>query len=333
MGEVPAMPLSRWMKLQPLLLFFAAPLIGEFLLGNLPITWLYTLVVLAPLYGGGAILVRELALRMGAGWPGIFMLGLAFGVIEEGFVTQSLFNPDYLGMRLLDYGYLPTIGISAWWTVFVLGLHTIWSTTAAIALVEALAPRAAGRPWLGPLGLAVAFIIFLAGCAGTYALQPPGFVAAPLQFASAAAVVLLLVAAAWLTGRRRSPTRIDRFVPSPWVVGAFALAAGSLFMLSTWTMTLVPAAANAGFMLLVMAGAAAAILRWSRSSRWGARHVLGLTAGALITYGWWGFLQAPSVPGANALTDTIGNAVFCATALAVIVFAARRLAAEGGAAA
>ncbi len=34
-------------------LFFLAPLVGEFLLGNLPITWLWVLPVLAPLYGRG----------------------------------------------------------------------------------------------------------------------------------------------------------------------------------------------------------------------------------------------------------------------------------------
>jgi hypothetical protein len=36
-----------------LALFFVAPLVAEFLLGNLPIKLLPTLVVLAPLYGGG----------------------------------------------------------------------------------------------------------------------------------------------------------------------------------------------------------------------------------------------------------------------------------------
>ena len=33
-------------------LFFLAPLVAEFLLGNLPITLLPALVLLAPLYGG-----------------------------------------------------------------------------------------------------------------------------------------------------------------------------------------------------------------------------------------------------------------------------------------
>ncbi len=42
-------------------LIFLAPLIAEYLLGNLPITTLFALVPLALLYGGGALFIREVA--------------------------------------------------------------------------------------------------------------------------------------------------------------------------------------------------------------------------------------------------------------------------------
>lgn len=115
-------------RLAPALgLFFLAPLVGEFLLGNLPITWIWVLLTMAPLYGG-ALLIRETTRRLQLGWPSMVVFGLAYAVVEEAFVTQSLFNPNYLGLRLLDYGYVSELGISVWWTVFVLGIHTIWST-------------------------------------------------------------------------------------------------------------------------------------------------------------------------------------------------------------
>ena len=51
---------SPMRRLLPALgLFLLSPLVAEFLLGNLAITSLSALVVLAPLYGGGALLVRE----------------------------------------------------------------------------------------------------------------------------------------------------------------------------------------------------------------------------------------------------------------------------------
>ncbi|HEU4330104.1 MAG TPA: hypothetical protein VFR40_03245, partial [Lapillicoccus sp.] len=72
----------------------------------------------------------------------------AFGVAEEGLLTQSLFDPDYLGLHKLAFGYLPTLGIGLPWTIFVLALHTIWSISAPIAIAEAAFPGRA--PWLGP---------------------------------------------------------------------------------------------------------------------------------------------------------------------------------------
>ena len=86
-------------------LLFVAPLVAEFLLGNLSLKLLPALIVLVPMYGGGAVLIRETVRRAGRGWPSMLMLGAAYTLIEEGFATQSLFNPDYLRMHmhLLDH--------------------------------------------------------------------------------------------------------------------------------------------------------------------------------------------------------------------------------------
>ena len=81
-------------------LVFVAPLVAEFLLGNLPIKLLPALIVLAPMYGGGALLIREVVRRTGRGWPSILLLGMAYGIFEEAYTTQSLFNPNYLKLNL-----------------------------------------------------------------------------------------------------------------------------------------------------------------------------------------------------------------------------------------
>src|ERR1700754_3872680 len=87
-------------------LFFLSPLVGEFLLGNVAIDALPG-GLMAPMYGGGAVLVREAARRAGKGWPTIFLLALAYAVIEEGLVCQTLFNPSYFGFNLLREAYIP----------------------------------------------------------------------------------------------------------------------------------------------------------------------------------------------------------------------------------
>ena len=73
-------------------LFFLAPFISEYLLGDFPLTKLEYILILGPLYGGGALLIREVVRRSGKGWPTILVLAFAYAVLEEAFTTQTLFN-------------------------------------------------------------------------------------------------------------------------------------------------------------------------------------------------------------------------------------------------
>jgi len=59
-------------------LFFVTLLVAEYLLGDLPLKLLTALIILAPAYGGAAVLIRETARRAGRGWPTMLMLGAAY---------------------------------------------------------------------------------------------------------------------------------------------------------------------------------------------------------------------------------------------------------------
>ena len=65
------------------------------------------------LYGGGALLIRETVRRSGRGWPTMIVLALVYAIVEEAFVTQTLFNPNYLHLNLglLKPAYIPALGI------------------------------------------------------------------------------------------------------------------------------------------------------------------------------------------------------------------------------
>lgn len=76
-------PRTRYSVGAILSLFFTAPPVAESLLGNLPIKMLPALLVLAPMYGGGALLIREIVRRSRRGWPSIVLLGMAYGILEE----------------------------------------------------------------------------------------------------------------------------------------------------------------------------------------------------------------------------------------------------------
>jgi hypothetical protein len=336
-GVASTLPEAPRRRLRPAAgLFFLAPLIGEFLLGNLAITWLWVLPVLAPLYGAGALLIREAARRLGLGWPAIVCLGLAFGVVEEAFVTRSLFNPDYLGFRLLDFGYLPSLGIGSWWTVFVLGLHTVWSTAVPIALVESLASGPRRAPWLGPLGLGLTAVGFLGGCLLVARLQEPAaFDGSAAQLTVSAVVVAALVAIAVTAGRGRGDGPADAHepgpaAPPPLFVGAAALACGSGFMIvATKVIDAIPAPANVLAMLTWLGLVGFAARSWSRRAGWSERHRLALAGGLLLTYTWHAFTQAPSVGKVSPRVDLLGDVVFAGAAVLLLALAARAAAREG----
>ena len=306
------------------ILFFLAPLVAEFLLGNLPITMLSSLVVLAPMYGGGALLIREVVRRTDRGWPGMILLALAYGVLEEGITTQALFNPNYLNAHLLDYGFVLSLGISIPWTLFVLTIHTVWSICVPIALVEVLFPARRTTPWLGGPGLAITCILFAIGIIATTAitLSTDAFIASAFQLAGVVvAIIILIVAAFGLQPRRHTAGTDTRPAPNAWSVGVFALVISSIFMLiphlPDWWIPVV-------LYLIIYVVAIVAVRSWSRRQRWGDQHQLALAGGALLTYAWHAFPQ-PSVFLGNSATDLIGNAVFAAGAVILIVVAARRL--------
>jgi hypothetical protein len=305
-----------------LALFFVAPLVAEFLLGNLPIKLLPALVVLAPLYGGGALLIREVARRTGRGWPSILLLGMAYGLVEEAFTTQSLFNPNYLGLNLglLTPAYIPSLGIGAWWTLWMLMVHGIWSISTPIALIEASVPDRARTPWLGRVELSVVAIVFLFGAVATTLMgyKHDRFLASTAQFAGAAVVIVMLVILAFGVSRNRRYAAY-RQAPLPWILGLVALAFASAAMLvpMRWGWGAVAA------LLALDLGMIVVIAPLARRGAMVLAHQLALGAGAALAYGWHAFLQRPAVGGLDA-TVRIGNGIFLAGAIALIGYAAGR---------
>src|SRR5689334_3420733 len=84
-----------------LVLAILSTFVGEVLLGATTVSRIGGLLVVTPLYGGGAVLIRELARRRGPGWSRIILLAAAYGIVEEGLAIQSMFNPDLFNAGLL----------------------------------------------------------------------------------------------------------------------------------------------------------------------------------------------------------------------------------------
>jgi hypothetical protein len=304
-------------------LFLLAPLIGEFLFGNQAITDLSGIVLLAPLYGGGALLIREVTRRSGRGWPTIVLLAVAYGLFEVGPVDQMLWNPNYGGFPMglvFAETHLAWLGTSVQLLQEVVSLHTVWSICVPIALIEAF-DRGRQKPWLGRVGLTAVSVVFVTGSAflAFAQIESDDFVATVGQFAGANVAIVVLVVAAFVVGRRPW-SRVDAAAPSPWVVGAVALGSSSLYWAREHVAVSAWAIVVAWFVVVVTV--VTFVLRWSRSRGWGASHRVALAGGFLLTYVWVGFQQATylDVPRSTAL---LGNAVFGLGAL-ILLFAAMR---------
>jgi hypothetical protein len=302
-------------------LILTAPLVAEYLLGDLPLKMLVALVVMAPMYGGGALLIREVVRRTGRGWPSILLLGAAYTVIEEAFTTQSLFNPDYLHLHVhfLTHAWIPFLHIGAWWTLFMFNLHTFWSISVSIALVEALFPNRAEQPWLGRLGDSIVALLFLAGCAASTAVTMKGdrFVATPTQFAGAGIAAIAFIVAAFLLPRRQ-PHTASGPTPPPSLTGAVALILGLAILFTpptlNWGAVVVILAIDVAFLLFVRL--------FSRRATWTPLHTFSLAAGGALAYGLHAFAAHPLF--GTVLAARISNAIFLAAAIEVILIGARR---------
>lgn len=320
------MPKPQRSILAALTLFFLTPLVAEYLLGDFPVTFLSPLIMMTPFYGGGALLIRELARRTGRGWPTILLLGCAYCLIEEGVTTQTLFNPDAFGLHLhlLAPAFVPFLGIGAWWTLFMFNVHAFWSIGVSIALVEGLFPARPGAtapaPWLGNIGVSVAALLFVAGAyANTaYSIHHYHFVASRTQFTVTGIVCILFVVAAFLVPAHASSTASGD-APSPWLVAlatfllGFAVFLAPVFL--NWVAVAWILAADLIFLLLLWF--------FSRLSSWTPLHTFSVGAAGALVYGVHAFLGNPVVPTPKA-TAFFSHVICLVLALAFITIAAFR---------
>lgn len=307
-------------------LFFLAPFVGEYLLGNLPAKEIVGILFLAPMYGGGAILVREVARRTGRGWPTILLLAWAYGVLEAGLLDQGLFNPHFQGLDTMTGALVPVVGVSANSFISFTVNHAVWSISVPIAIVETFVPDRRTSPWLGKPGLGVTAVVFALGSFAIFygIWEEERFIASPGQRLGALALITAIVLTAFSIGRRsRDP--IDRPAPRyPWRVGVVAFVAAWLYFLvpTNWL--------GAVLAVAVIAAAAVVFGRLSRRPGWGPEHRLALAAGALMAYASVSFLVTP--PWATGgLAKYVGNVVLGLVAVTVLVFARRAVQRQSGA--
>ncbi len=310
-----------------LVLIVLAPTIAEVLLGNILFdsNFVWALVMNTLLYGSGAILIREVARRRNLGWLGIVVLSLAYGVVEEGLILQSLFNPHFPGLEWMG-SYGRAFGVNWFWAPYVLGLHTVWSITLPILLTELLFPRLQSRPWLGRVGLGLDATVYVLICLVLWQAfrSYSHFSASPVELICTALLVVLLISLALFVVPRLAAAPGSGKAPVPWLVGLMAFLAAMLFsgmFLFFPSVPVIPALLPILMYVALYVTVLILIQHWSTQRLWSARHRLALASGTLIETMLFGFLLVSR----GSLADLIFHAVLCVVLLLLLAWVARRL--------
>lgn len=155
-----------------LILFLLAPTVAELLSGSAPPVEFFNpigFLLLAALYGSGAIVARELRIRWKKGYGSLLLLGAAYGILEEGLAVKSFFDPNWP-----DLGVLGVFGRWAdvnWvWVEMLTIYHAVFSTAIPVLLVELAYPERREIRWVSDrvlkvfvaaLGVVTVFIFFV----------------------------------------------------------------------------------------------------------------------------------------------------------------------------
>ena len=158
--------LIRFLKSHPLLfLFLLTPGIPEYLGSASQITsivlnppmFIGQLAANLGLYGSGVILIREAMIRWKKGWASVFLLGVAYGIVEEGLALWTLYNPTAVQVKSLGiYGHW--LGVNWVWTVGLLIFHSVYSIGLPIFLFGLVFPELKSKSLLSMKGIRISVI-------------------------------------------------------------------------------------------------------------------------------------------------------------------------------
>jgi hypothetical protein len=224
------------------------------------------------------LLVRDYARRWQKGWRSILILGAAYGIIEEGIMVRSFFNPTWKDLGVLAI-YGRWLGTNWVWAEWLAIYHAIFSITIPIFLVELTYPQSKTQIWLSSK-MRVLFhgLLVLAIILGFFAFPyDPGVLAI-------AGCVGAVIALGWLAKRIPNISPTQRNLKVSWkilVPLGFSVPALFFFFFNS---ALIPIAAGTmivgGFMVL---GYERLLTRWARRGLSDLQK-LGLITGALCFF-------------------------------------------------
>jgi len=155
-------------------------------------------------YGLQVAMIADIAARYRLGWRTIYLLGLVYGILEEGFAVMTMESPTPPGLSHL----LRILGLNITWTIYIMIFHATISVLASIMIIKLIWPERVSQPFLkvrhyvaSCAALAGIYALFIASVTKRYMPDPSALVVL-------SAVCILLLCLARIEHMR--PTRRTR---------------------------------------------------------------------------------------------------------------------------
>jgi hypothetical protein len=201
-----------------LTLVFSTPILTEIVSGNTPAHALLdprVALFLLMAYSLPLLVLRELALRWGLSTPGVFVLGLAYGIWNEGLLARTLLRYQHVPIARFDH-YVCAAGFNFSWAALIVPWHALLAILFPLALVAGLFPSEAQATWLGKRVFAALAAVLIALILFLSIVRKPHPQMLACLFAMAA-----LVFVSWLfRGRQALSSRRKIRAVFPFAVGA-----------------------------------------------------------------------------------------------------------------
>lgn len=326
---------SRAPRIAPaVMLVLISPIIAEVLFGSTRMSAIFVLPPEIGVWGCGALLIREIAVRKRLTWIGVLLLGMALAIAEEWIIQQTSLAPMAGVLAKVEYG-------RAWgvnWVYFIsmIGYESIWVVLLPIRLTEAINPQQRKERWIGRTGSVLSIAAFTVAAfvawfswtqmVRTQQMHRP-YTLPAVYLVVALAAIAVLIGGAFSLGRRRLP-KAQRKPPTPPTVFAVTVALAlpwfAPVLMSLGLLSAVPAPPSVAWQILWGSVSFVLANRWSSSAVWDERHRVAAVAGALLASMAAGF--GLFALGGALLVDWIGKAALDVAAMILLWLLHRRTA-------
>jgi hypothetical protein len=247
------------------------------------------------IWGGGAVMIRELVRKRALGWANMLCLALALAVAEECIIQQTSYAP--LIVYIKGTVWARELGVNYVYFLWAVVYEAVLVVLLPVMLTEMLFPARRDRAWLSKAGWTVLLILFALGSLAAWflwtqlvrvqVLHLGAYNPSALHLLAGLAMIAVLFWAALGPPRGRlAGLGAPKAPPAPWLAGlAGAIWAVAWFAIEVLAFgiapDLSPAIAVAGG-LAVCAVMLALAPGWTRHGTWGDRHRAWLLAGTMI---------------------------------------------------